>query len=145
MPRLLIHALIGFPVSLLVAYLSGPLAGLIFFMSSLFVDIDHLVGYYIITKDWTWNVRNEYVSMSKWWKRVSVLPSGELEPKYLHWQFLHRIELWIVVTYFAPNPLSMIGAGALSNIFLDVVEWPKRIKYMTVATDIVRLALNFRS
>ena len=145
MPRLLIHALIGFPVSLLVACLSGPLAGLIFFISSLLVDIDHLVGHYIITKDWTWNVRNEYVSMSKWWKRVSVLPSGESEPKYLHWQFLHRIELWIVVTYFAPNPLSMIGVGALSNIFLDVIELPKRIKYMTVATDIVRLALNFRS
>ena len=118
---------------------------MIFFISSLLVDIDHLVGHYIITGNWTWNVRNEYVSMSKWWKRVSVLPSGELEPKYLHWQFLHRIEPWIAVTYFAPNPLNMVGAGALSNMFLDVIEWPKRIKYMTVATDIVRLALNFRS
>ena len=90
MPRLLIHAFVGIPASFLVAYMSGPLAGLIFLRSSLLVDIDHLFGHYVVTKDWTRNVRNEYVNMSKRWKKVSVVPSGELEPKYLHWQFFQN-------------------------------------------------------
>ena len=140
MPRLLIHALFSLPMSFLAARVLGPMAGLIFLVSSLLVDIDHLVGHYIITRDWTWNIGNEYTTMSTWWKKVAVLPSGELDPKYLHWQFLHRIELWGVITWLAPTPLSMIGAGALSNLLLDVIEWPERIKYMTVVTDIRTLA-----
>jgi len=139
MPRLLVHALVGFPILFLVAYMSGPLAGLIFFLSSLLVDIDHLVGYCFITRDWTWNVMTEYENMSKWWHAVSRLPSGKLNPNYLPWHFMHRIEPWIVVICFAPNPFRMIGVGALSNLLLDVIEWPERIKCMTVATDIVRL------
>jgi hypothetical protein len=139
MPRLLIHALVGFPVFFLVAYMLRPFAGLIFLLSSLLVDIDHLVGYCFITRDWTWNVMTEYENMSKWWFAGSRLPSGELNPKYVRWHFMHRIEPWIVIIFFAPNPLRMIGVGALSNLLLDAIEWPERVKCMTVTTDTARL------
>jgi hypothetical protein len=33
----------------------------------------------------------------------------------------------------------------LSNMFLDVMEFPKRIKYLTVTTDIMMFVRHIRS
>jgi hypothetical protein len=134
LPRLLVHGVIGLLVSILITHLFSPLGGLIFFLSGLLVDLDHLIGYYFLTKDWTWNLKVEYEKVSKWWTETHAR-----DIRYIHWLFLHRIELWILVAYFSPYPFNLVGVGALSNLLLDLLWWPERIKYMTIVRDLARL------
>lgn len=134
MPRLLVHGLIGIPIFVLVMYVFGPADGALFFLSSILVDVDHVAGYYFLTKDWTWNLKEEYEKVSEWWTETHAKDIG-----YVHWLFLHRVEPWILLAYFAPSPINVIGVGALSNLILDMLEWRGRVRSMTIATDFVRL------
>jgi hypothetical protein len=134
LPRLLVHGVIGLLIFILITYLFSPLGGLIFFLSGLLVDLDHLVGYYFLRKDWTWNLKVEYEKVTEWWTETHAR-----DIRYVHWLFLHRIEPWVSVAYFSPYPFNLIGAGALSNLLLDLLAWPQRIKYMTIAMDLAKL------
>jgi len=134
LPPLIVHGAIALPISVIVIYVFNPLGGLLFFLSCLLVDLGHLVGYYFLTKDWTWNLKVEYEKVSKWWTETHAR-----DVRYVHWLFLHRIELWILLAYFIPYPFNLIGAGASSNLLLDLLWWPQRIKYMTIVMDFAKL------
>ena len=57
MRRLLVHGLIGIPIFVLVMYVFGPADGALFLLLSILVDVDHVAGYYFLTKDRTWNLK----------------------------------------------------------------------------------------
>lgn len=134
MPRLLEHGVIGLLLSIPITYFYGPLGGVIFFLSDILVDLDHWFSYYFLTRDWTWNLRIEYENVSTWWTKTHFK-----DLKIMHLLFLHRIEPWILIACFAPKPFNFVGVGALCNLLLDLLEWPQRIKYMTIVMDLAKL------
>lgn len=134
LPRLLIHVIVCLPLSALLVYSVNVLYGTLFFLSSVLIDVDHFVTYYFLMRKWSWNPKLQFEYVSKWW--------SEMRPDdpTICWLFLHKLELWVLVAYLFPFPFKFVGLGALSNLVMDLLQLPRRIKYMTIATGLPRLS-----
>jgi hypothetical protein len=109
-------------------WLGSFTGSVMFFLAGILIDFDHLVSYHYLTKNWTWNLLVEYQHMYKWWAGTHF--------KYDQWLFLHKFEPFLIVVMFAPLPWNLIGYGVLTHFFLDCIQYPQRLKHMSLIMNI---------
>ncbi len=118
------HILLGFAFACVLVYFFNfsILAGLIIFLSSFLIDIDHYIVYIFKKKDFNLkNAYNYWITRSKKWRKLT------LEQKYLYKItpfFFHGIEfiLLLLLLFFISKTFLWIFLGVFFHMFIDYVD-----------------------
>lgn len=117
------HALWGFVFSvLLVEFFSFSLfAGLVVFLSSVFIDLDHATRYAIMTKNW--NPKKFWKWSVKETEKLDSLSLDEKKKLKYPFFFMHGIEVLIILFFLGKGYLIFfwVFLGFLFHMILDYV------------------------
>ena len=128
------HFLYGYIFSLFLLYFFkiGLFAGLIVFLASVFIDLDHVLLYFIKTKNlhpwkfysWSMNRRNAWLKMSFNKKEKSKRP---------HF-ILHGVEFIIILSFLSVihSFFLWILLGVSFHLLLDIIELLYRKDHLSV-------------
>jgi hypothetical protein len=125
------HALYGFLFSVLIVYIFpdiGLLGGIIIFLSSVLIDVDHYLTFVYdhknisLTKAYRWHINAE--------KKLLSMPREERNKTFISFCFLHGFEtvsLLVLVGYLIHEYFFFVAIGFAFHLFLDLIDEPKYV------------------
>ena len=119
------HAIFGILFSLAVVYFFNLsiVAGIIIFLSSLLIDIDHYL-YYVYKKK-KWNLKDAYSWFVKRKKKMLLLHRDQRNKTYTGFFFLHGFEILILLFalgYYISVYFYYILIGFSFHLFFDLIH-----------------------